>query len=144
VIVPVGGNRFERDGYTRARPVGWPMGTVDTRLTQALVTPPFMVTNRGTSDEGHLNGAATSMEEPMRTLVANGTHHALIEPPAFVVKNYGGVDSSLRCMVKSPADPLGAVTAQDHKRQQVRQYGNAVTPPVMAMILARAIKSLAP
>jgi DNA (cytosine-5)-methyltransferase 1 len=147
VVVPVGGNRFEREGYSRARPVGWPLGTVDTTLTQALVVPtdrghdpgskrarsagepgptqtgradlgvampPFMVTNRGTADNEHLNGAATSMGEPMRTLVAGGTHHAVIEPPAFVVKNYGGLDSSLGCMVKSPGDPLGTVTGQDH------------------------------
>jgi DNA (cytosine-5)-methyltransferase 1 len=135
-------------------------------------------------------------------------------------KNYGSVDSSLGCMVKSPGEPLGTVTGQDHhavvtmprpfltsyygrgvgatatdepastvtttsrhglvepgstpaiedctfrmlepaeigramafpdaykvlgnKRQRVRQYGNAVTPPVMAMILRRAIASLAP
>ena len=29
-----------------------------------------------------------------------------------------------------------------NKRQQVKQYGNAVTPPVMTMILERCIESL--
>jgi len=29
-----------------------------------------------------------------------------------------------------------------NKRERVRQYGNAVTPPVMALILQRAIASL--
>lgn len=30
-----------------------------------------------------------------------------------------------------------------NKRERVRQYGNAVTPPVMSLILERAIASLA-
>jgi hypothetical protein len=47
-------------------------------------------------------------------MTAAGTHHGLVQPPAFVVKNYGSAGASADCMVKRPSEPLGAVTSRDH------------------------------
>jgi DNA (cytosine-5)-methyltransferase 1 len=137
-VVPTGGSTFEREGYTRCRPVEWPMGTIDTKLVQALVVPtdhgsdpgsklarpveePF-ATQTGRLESGvafppfiaELRGGGSKERlttEPLCTIEAGGNHHLLVEP-SFVVKNYG--DGSDPSMVKHPLEPLGAVTSQDH------------------------------
>jgi DNA (cytosine-5)-methyltransferase 1 len=141
IMVPTGGNTFERDGYTRCRPTEWPMNAVTTELCQALVVPvdhaddphgkkarpasePF-ATQTGRLESGlafmpfiaELRGGGSnerSVAEPLCTVEAGGNHHMLVAP-SFIVKNYGTDPNGHGCMVKDPtAGPLGAVTAQDH------------------------------
>lgn len=190
-----------------ARPATAPFPTMVAGNQGTAIVAPFIAELRGgTSD-------ARSVDEPLAAVCASGNHHALVDPGAFYLKNYGdGTDAS---MMHRITEPLGAVTTQDHhslvrlpftvdyhgngraqpvdqplptqdtrdrhalvepaiavedcgfrmlepaeigramafpttytvlgnKRQRVRQYGNAVTPPVMTMLLARVIGSLAP
>jgi DNA (cytosine-5)-methyltransferase 1 len=231
LVVPV----HHGGGGPQARPADQPWPTQTGRQEQALVVPlrthgsarpavaPFQTMVAG--NQGHalatlpfiaeLRGGwsdARAVFEPLAAVCASGNHHALVDPGAFYLKNYGdGTDPS---MMHPVTDPLGAVTTHDHhsvvrlpftvdyhgngraqpvdqplptqdtrdrhalvepgiavedcgfrmlepdeigramafptsytvlgnKRQRVRQYGNAVTPPVMTMILARCIGSLA-
>ncbi len=230
LVVPV----HHGDSGPAARPTSEPWPTQTGRQEQALVVPlrthgtarpatapfPTMVAgNQGTAivapfiaelRGGHSD--ARAVDEPLAAVCASGNHHALVDPGAFYLKNYG--DGSDPSMMHPVTDPLGAVTTQDHhsvvrlpftvdyhgngraqpvdqplptqdtrdrhalvepgvavedcgfrmlepdeigramafptsytvlgnKRQRVRQYGNAVTPPVMTMLLARCIGSLA-
>lgn len=65
---------------------------------------PFIVTMRGT-EPSHIDAAATGLDEPLRTISANGTHHALVAPVMTEIANA----SSPRCM---PADePLRTICA---------------------------------
>jgi DNA (cytosine-5)-methyltransferase 1 len=59
-----------------------PLGTVTTKARHG-VCEPFIVTMRGT-ERGQVEASARSTGEPLPTVAANGTHHALCEP--FLVK----------------------------------------------------------
>lgn len=137
-LVQVGGNTFERRDGVRTWSVEGPAPTMTTDLVHGLAAP-FMVELRG----GGCKDAAYPIDEPLRTMCAGGNHHGVVVPvsrghdpakratstgapfptqtsrleyglafpPSFIVKNYGGDPGP---MVKSPAEPFGAVTAQDH------------------------------
>lgn len=80
--------------------------------------------------------------EPHRTMDTRD-RYSLIDPGAYDIE-----DARFRLLV---ADEVGAAMAfpPDYVvlgtgRDRVRQFGNAVTPPVMDMILARALATLKP
>lgn len=68
---------------------------------------PFIVSMRGTSD-AHLHG--DSIREPLRTVSAGGTHHALVAP--FVVNTRNGEREGQAPRVRDIRDPYPTVTAQ--------------------------------
>jgi len=66
---------------------------------------PFIVSMRGTSD-AHLHG--DSIREPLRTVSAGGTHHALVA--AFLARHYGGHEND-----GAPLSiPMHTITTKDH------------------------------
>ncbi|MFN2592335.1 MAG: DNA cytosine methyltransferase [Candidatus Dormibacteria bacterium] len=96
---------------------------------QTLVTLPFIAELRGGSSD------ARSVAEPAATVVASGNHHALVVPYrgkglaqttdqplptqdtrdrfALVLKNYSARGDERQALAPA-AEPLGAVTTQDH------------------------------
>lgn len=56
---------------------------------------PFIVQLRGT-DDAHVASSAKSVDEPLSTVTASGTHHALCEPEPFMLHlTHGGRERSL-------------------------------------------------
>lgn len=152
-----------------------PMPTQTSRQSFALMTakdngsPPFMVELYGTS-------TVRPLIDPIGTITASGSHHALAVPEPFIITYYrNGKQSGMR-------EPIPTVvTRQRHglvthgresdindcsfrmlgvheigasmsfprdyivlgtKREQVKQYGQAVTPPVMEWLVDKCIASL--
>ena len=107
--------------------------TVSTHDRHAVVVPPFIV-------NAQANTLPTQMHEAMATLLASGNHKWLCEPSGQVE------DCGFRML--EPHE-CGAAMAfpRDYvvlggKRERVKQYGNAVTPPVMAILMQRCMDSL--
>jgi DNA (cytosine-5)-methyltransferase 1 len=206
--VQVNGNRFERvpENAIRYKPVDSPLRTQTGSERDALFVP-FIAELRGGSSD------ASSIVETLATIVASGNHHALVVPPAFIVRNNQGgaemvtpVGEEMRTLTTKghqsllvPPDAyvmlnnnppctrdvveqlptqtarqtlgFASVTSADiedcgfrmlqppeigagmafpstyivtgNKREQVKQYGNAVTPPVMSWLVGRVTEALA-
>ena len=73
LLVPVEG----RDGKD-ALPVTGPARTQTARAETGLAVPPFIAVLRRSSD-------VTAITEPLRSVTADGNHHALITPPAMAM-----------------------------------------------------------
>ncbi len=151
-----------------------PMYTQTTAQTLALIQHGFMVKNYGTETPNR--GLYVNMGDPVGTMTASGSHHALLQSDAFLSYYYGqhqasmmnepigtmttkekvtlvqGVSSlrieDLYYRMLSPAE-IGKAMAfpSTYKvlgtiKDQVRQYGNAVTPPVMQMLIERCAATL--
>jgi len=116
-------------GAEMARPVTDPAGTVTAVDHHAL-----LVDYHGAGKPGR------PVDEPHRTIDSRD-RYGLVEPSIDVE------DCGFRML--EPHEIGRAMAFDDgyvvlgNKRERVRQYGNAVTPPVMAEILRRAIGSLA-
>jgi DNA (cytosine-5)-methyltransferase 1 len=123
---------------------GEPLSTVVASSSEhALV-----VTLRGTSDAA-IEATARPANDPLSPQTTQ-RHDALVVPlrthgiaePRVAVEDCG-------FRMLEPHEIGRAMAFDDsyvvlgNKRERVRQYGNAVTPPVMSLILARAIASLA-
>ncbi len=67
------------------RPVSQPMNTVLTRDHMAVVEPQ-VIKLRG-SEPSHIESSAKSIDQPIGTVSASGTHHGIAE--AFLVPHYG-------------------------------------------------------
>jgi DNA (cytosine-5)-methyltransferase 1 len=99
----------------------------------SLVTLPFLTSYYG-------QGGATPVVDPVPT-VTTRDRHALVEPAVEVD------DCGFRML--EPHEIQRAMAFADeyivtgNKRERVRQLGNAVTPPVMRMILERCLETLA-
>lgn len=146
-----------------------PIPTQTTCEDVALLTPAFIAELHGTS-------MASGVNDPLMCVAANGNHHALLSPDAFLTYYYGQQQSS------GMVDPIYTVTGTDRaglvgalenmtvddltfrmlqpheigkamafpgqyivkgtNRDKVQQYGNAVTPPVMEMLLNRCVETL--
>lgn len=115
-------------GAEMTKPVGAPTGTITTRDHHALLV------------DYHAEGRAQPVGDPHRT-VDTRDRYGLVEPRVDVE------DCGFRML--EPHEIGRAMAFDDgyvvlgNKRERVRQYGNAVTPPVMSLILDRAIASLA-
>jgi DNA (cytosine-5)-methyltransferase 1 len=132
-IVQAAGHTFERPGYYRTWPTWEPLGTQTTGSDHhSLITTPFLT-------DYHGEGNPQPVGEPHRTMDTRD-RYGLVEPSIDVE------DCGFRML--EPHEIGRAMAFDDsyivlgNKRERVRQYGNAVTPPVMAMILGRAIGSL--
>jgi DNA (cytosine-5)-methyltransferase 1 len=103
LLVPSGGT-WNNDATT----VGEPMRTRTTRETEAVVVPPFLVPLRS----GRPRTSRTT--DPLATVVADGSNHALIEPLLVPTVGRDGVNA--------------APTSQPHRTQTGRQEVALVVP----------------
>jgi len=117
------------DPAQMTHPIIEPAGTVTGSDHHSLLVPYF-----GT-------GVAYPVREPAHTVT--GIDRAGLVEPSIDVDDCG-------FRMLEPHEIGRAMAFDDsyvvlgNKRERVRQYGNAVTPPVMALLLERAIASLAP
>lgn len=86
---------------------------------------PFVVTMRGT-ESSHIDAASRSLDEPLRTVSAAGTHHALIAPCVINTRNGERVGQDPR--VRDILQPYPTITAQGSQGALVaaflaRHYG---------------------
>lgn len=157
--------------YTRTSahsPLDEPVPTVSTENRHALITPPFMIELRGTGKARGLDHPLSTVTaggnhhglvcppflasyygshnsrpvtEAMGT-VTTRDRHALVQPAETLDVEDCGFrmvqPHEIQAAMAFPSDyvVLGA------KRDQVRQLGNAVTPPVMQLLVERCAASL--
>ncbi|MFO1465829.1 MAG: DNA cytosine methyltransferase [Steroidobacteraceae bacterium] len=69
---------------------------------------PFIVTLRGT-ERAHIDASAKSVDSPLRTISANGNHHALVSPALINTRN--GERAGQAPRVRSIEAPYPTVTA---------------------------------
>lgn len=77
---------------------------------------PFIVTLRGT-EPSHVNASARSTKEPLRTISAAGTHHALVVP-TLITRGWGERKGQ-KPRVPGLEKPLGTIPAQGEKHALV-------------------------
>ncbi len=127
LLVPYYGTR------ATGAPTSHPLGTVTTHDKFALI----MRNNTARGDQGHLSTPAT---EPLRTLTTSG-HQSLLEPP-----NIDPLDCLFRMLepheIGAGMAFLPGYVVLGTKRQRVKQYGNAVTPPVAEVLMSALVECI--
>lgn len=115
------------------QPLDKPLGTVTAEPRHALVQPqPFLVSYYGGSD------VIKPTTDPVGT-VSTHDRHGLVQPEPKLDDCYFRMLKSHE-IGKAMAFPQ-TYRVLGNERDRVRQYGNAVTPPVMAMLLERCIET---
>jgi DNA (cytosine-5)-methyltransferase 1 len=104
---------------------GEPLRTQTTRQETALVLAPFLATLRGGGSKKTTRG----IDEPLATFCAQGTHHALINPPstsgAFVMRN--NTSRGDEAYLSTPVtEPLRTLTTTGH--QSLIGWGDLLVP----------------
>jgi DNA (cytosine-5)-methyltransferase 1 len=121
--------------YYRIWPETEPLRTMHTSASKAVAFPPFITELRGGSSD------ARPTAEPLATVTASGTHHALTTGHTPSIE-----DASFRML--SPDEIKRAMSFPAEykllgtKRDQVRMAGNAVTPPAARDLIAACAESL--
>ena len=137
LLVPVWGSTYVRPGadYTRTRSTHEPFVTQTADRDKAVLVPPLRATM-----SYYRTGQLRPVDEPVGAMTTKD-RHAVVEASTPQIE-----DCTFRML--EPHE-IGAAMAfpeaymvDGNKRQKVRLYGNAVTPPTMAWILGRAIASL--
>jgi len=112
-----------------------PLPTVPAMAVHHVVVPPFII-------NAQANTAPTAMHEAIATLLASGNHKWLVEPTDEARVE----DCGFRMLDPHECGAAMAFPADykvlGGKRDQVRQYGNAVTPPVMGILMQRCMEAL--
>lgn len=122
-----------------ARSVREPVPTVTTTNRHALVVPPFLLGyyTRPTGVQAALSG----INEPIPTQSTQPRHY-LVQPgevPAVEDCGFRMLQPhEIHTAMAFPAD----YKVLGNKRDKVRQLGNAVTPPVMKMLVERIVQTL--
>jgi DNA (cytosine-5)-methyltransferase 1 len=135
LLIPSGGTWNEDP-----RPVRNPAATVTTTEAYGLLEPelgPLLA-----SYYGNDHGQVRPVGMPAST-VESRDRHALIDPPALRVEDCGYrmiKPHEIRAFMAFPDDYLIEDGMSD--KEQVRGYGNAVTPPVMELLVARVLEAL--
>jgi len=122
-----------------ARPASEAIPTVTTTDRHALVVPPFLL-GYYTRTAG-VQAAISSTNEPMPTQSTQSRHYPVQPGDVPAVEDCGFrmlQPHEIQAAMAFPAD----YRVLGNKREQVRQLGNAVTPPVMQMLVERIVKSL--
>lgn len=73
---------------------------------------PFLVCLRGT-ETSHIAASAHGLDEPLRTIAAQGTHHALVVP--YLVHRSNGERVGQAPRIYDVQEPLGTIVAQGQK-----------------------------
>ena len=121
------------DPAQMSRPVTEPTGAVTASDHHSLVMP-FLTPYNST-------GPAQGVDEPHRTMDTRDRYN-LIDPAVPIE------DCGFRML--EPAEVGRAMAFTDdykvlgNKRERVRQYGNAVTPPVMSLLMEACIDTFRP
>lgn len=126
-------------GNSDATNITDPIGTQTTRERNALIIPPFLLGyyTRLTGQEA----ALSSMDEPTPTMPARPLHY-LVEPGAIPsVEDCGFRMLQPHEIQRAMAFP-DEYEVRGNQRDKVKQLGNAVTPPVMQMLVSRVLESL--
>lgn len=121
-------------GTNEGAPVDGPVPTVTTVDRHALVVPPFVM---------GLHTAATyrQMSETLQTVVGEGNHHFLVRPDQLpTVDDCGFRMLQPHEIQKAMAFPDDYIILGNAK-EKVKQLGNAVTPPVMKMLMERCVET---
>lgn len=118
------------DAGQMVKPVSAPSGTVTARGAIDSLLVPFYRT-----------GVAYPTAEPSHTVTA--LDRQALMTPAIDIDDCGFRMLEPHEIGRAMAFPDEYVV-HGNKRDRVRQYGNAVTPPIMDIVLGRAIASLAP
>jgi DNA (cytosine-5)-methyltransferase 1 len=160
---------IEARRHATGRAVTEPMGCVTAKGNHhyLAVPPGWLVANYGNGTAAHKNGWVRGLEEPAGT-VTTRDHHALLVPyhrtgqprrpsqPLRTVTTHDREavlelaarleDCGFRML--QPAEIQAAMAFRPgyqvlgSKREQVRQLGNAVTPPIMRLLMDRVLDSL--
>lgn len=118
---------------TDAMPTAMPHGT------PALAVPPFLVSYY-TRNSG-LGAAVSGVEEPVPTQPTWAVHYLAQPGQTPAVEDYGFRMLQPHEIQAAMAFP-GSYTVLGDGRAKVKQLGNAVTPPVMQMLVERCVESL--
>lgn len=160
LLVPAGGTWNDT-----AIPTSEPFRTRTTRDTEAILMPAAFVMRNNTPRPGDAGYLSTPVSEPLRALTTTG-HQSLVRMPWMVVDYNGparpisdplptqttvegdglcsiedAIDDCLFRML-TPGEIQGAMAfaaeyeVLGNKREQVRQLGNAVTPPAARDLIA--------
>lgn len=134
VLVPPGGfvMRNYKGGAEMSTPLSEPLRTVTSIDHHSVVTTPLLMPYNRT-------GVALPVSDPMGT-VDTRDRRALIEP-AIEVEDCGFRMLEPHEIGAAMAFPT-SYKVMGNKRERVRQYGNAVTPPVMSLLIERAVATL--
>lgn len=118
------------------RPLNDAIGTITTQDHNSLVVPPpFLTSYYGNGEGNH------SILDPAGT-VTTVDRQALIQPTAEIrVEDCGFRMLQPHEIGRAMAFP-DTYKVLGNSREKVRQYGNAVTPPVMRLILERCLETL--
>jgi DNA (cytosine-5)-methyltransferase 1 len=114
-------------------PEAEPLGTVTSIDHHSLVALPFTV-------DYHGHGRANSVDRPLPTQDTRD-RHGLVEP-AIEIDDCGFRMLEPHEIAKAMAFP-DEYRVEGTKRDRVRMYGNAVTPPAMRTLVQRVLDSLA-
>lgn len=117
-------------GQSKNHPIEEPISTV----SAGGIHHAFVTTLRGTN-------APKATSEPLDTFAANGTHHGLAEASSV------DIDDCMFRMLEPHEIAAGMAFTPGYKilgnkRQQVRQAGNAVTPPAARDLVSAVAESL--
>jgi DNA (cytosine-5)-methyltransferase 1 len=121
-----------KDSAQNTKPVTSPFGTVTAADHHSILQIPFTVDYHGT-------GHAHPVDDPLPTQDSRD-RHGLVHP-AIEVEDCGFRMLEPHEIGRAMAFP-DSYTVTGNKRDRVRQYGQAVTPPVMKMILERCVEAL--
>lgn len=122
-------------GNDSGHPISDPVPTVPTVDRHALVAP-FIASQYG----GDKRNAVHSVLEPMMTIP--GMHvHSLAQPETPHIDDCGFRMLEPHEIGRAMAFPDTYIVL-GNKRQKVKQFGNAVTPPVMSLLIERCIATL--
>ena len=118
-------------GQSKNHPIDEPISTV----SAGGIHHAFVTTLRGTN-------APKSVVDPLDTFAANGNHHGLAEASSI------DIDDCLFRMLEPHEIARGMAFTEGYKilgnkREQVRQAGNAVTPPAARDLISAVVESLA-
>jgi len=145
LLVPVEG----RDNKVPAT-VNTPLRTQTTRNETGLAWVPFIAELRGGGS------TARPVTEALATVVASGNHHGLVTPPTTgpvadgtytLVRGTVDIEDVLFRMLEPREIGRAMSFANDYvvlgnRRQQAKQYGNAVTPPVAEVIVCALVEAI--
>jgi len=136
-------------GQSDAKSLNDPLGTILTNTHSGLVQP-YLIEMHGSGTQ------ARPLTDALGCVLAGGNHHGLVTPQPFLVSYYSGSEQAKNSeptvedcyfrMLKSHeigkamAFPESYVVT-GNERERIKQYGNAVTPPVMTMILERCAET---
>jgi DNA (cytosine-5)-methyltransferase 1 len=116
------------------RGVTEPLNTVVSAGTYQGIVQPFLTSYYSGSDQ------VSPVSDAMGT-VTTSDRHALVQPSTISIE-----DCYFRMLQPSEIKRAMAFTDEyvvlGNKREQVKQCGNAVTPPIMEMLIRRCLESL--